>query len=223
VAAVLVLTVFKKSGYDPHIIPQEFVAGVSHPFFPLPAGQVLNYAVTQGEESYSLSVTATANTKLIMGVLCLGAHERRVDAGERSEDTWRWYAQDAKGDVWQFAWETKKYDRGGLTEERSWQAGLNGAKPGRVMPGRPQDYMEKEFQYDFVPAVSESRARVLALNQSVTVAGGSFSGCVKLKVFSTREPGKEEHMVFAPGIGLVLSESLPAGGRRQELTGTGSE
>jgi len=223
VAAVLVLTVFKKSGYNPHVIPEEFVDGIRNPYFPLVTGQVRNYAVGGGEEGATLSVTSTVNSKMIMGVLCLGFHDRGIAAQGRTEDTWRWYAQDEDGNVWYFARETKKYDYADLSEEWSWQAGKGGAKPGKAMVGRPQDFVNKEFQLDFVPGVSEHKAQVLGFNETVTVPFGTFSNCVKLKVYSDLEVGKEEHQYFAPGIGLVLSESVPPGGRRLELVSIGSE
>jgi hypothetical protein len=225
VAAVLVLTVFKKSGYNPHIIPLDFVSGISNLYFPHTAGQVMNYTVSEGENSSTLSVTSTVNSKMIMGVLCLGVHERGrgITAVEKTEDTWRWYAQDRDGNVWYFARETKKYDYAVVTEDWSWQAGLNGAKPGKVMVGRPQDTVNKEYQLDFVPGVSLDKAMVLGVNETVTVPFGTFSGCVKIKVFSDLDPGKVEFMYFAPGTGLVLSESQPAGSRRQELVGISSE
>jgi hypothetical protein len=225
VVAVLVLTVFKKSGYAPHIIPQEFVEGISHSYFPHKIGQVLNYSVSEGANLYSLSVTSTANSKMVMGVLCLGVHERGrgITAVGWTEDTWRWFAQDQDGNVWYFARETKKYDYEAVTEDWSWRAGTNGAKPGRVMVGRPQEYVNKEYQLDYVPGVSMTKAVVLGTNETVTVPFGTFSGCLKVKVFSDLETGSVEFMYFAPGTGLVLSEGMPKGGRRQQLVSISNE
>jgi len=71
VVAVLVLQVFKKTGYNPHIIPLEFVRGVDHPYFPLLPGQTRHYQTTQNEKSAEVTIAATGNTRLIMGVICL--------------------------------------------------------------------------------------------------------------------------------------------------------
>jgi len=223
VVAVLVLTVFKKSGYSPHVIPEEFVEGISNPYFPLVTGQVRNYAISGQGDAATLSVTSTANSKMILGILCLGFHDRGIAAEGQTEDTWRWYAQDEDGNVWYFASETKKYDYADLSEHWSWQAGTGGAKPGKAMVGRPQDFINKEFQVDFVPGVSEHKAMVLGLNETVTVPGGTFSGCLKIRVYSDLESGKEEHQYYAPGVGLILSESVPAGGRRMELVSIGNQ
>lgn len=223
VVAVLVLTVFRKTGYNPHIIPADFIQGVSNPYFPLVAGQTMNYAVTSGESSAALTVMATANTKLIMGVLCLGVQDRVVGDQRLFEDTWRWVAQDLHGNVWYFARETKKYDYDVVTEDWSWQAGVNGAKPGMIMVGKPLDNLNKEYREEYVPGVAEDKAQILSLNETVTVPYGTFSGCVKIKVYSDLEPGRVEYRYYASGIGLVLSETEPLGGRRVELVSIGSE
>lgn len=224
VVAVLALTVFKKNGYDPHIIPLDFVRGVSHPYFPLLPGQTRRYAVTNSPDGLYMTATATANTRLIMGVLCLGVQERVLNSERLFEDTWRWYAQDRDGNVWYFALETKKYDYDTVTEDWSWQAGIKGAKPGMVMAGRPQDYLAREYREEYVAGVAEDRAQVLSLNETVTVPYGTLSGCLKIKVYSDLEPLWAEYRYYASGIGLVLSETVPAeGGRRLELVSISSE
>ena len=149
--------------------------------------------------------------------------ERLVADLRLFEDTWRWYAQDQDGNVWHFARETKKYDYDVVSEDWSWQAGINGAKPGMVMVGHPADYLNKEYREEYVAGVEEDKAQVLSLNETVTVPYGTFSGCLKIKVYSDLEPGHSETRYYAPGIGLVLSETMPAGGRRVELVGIGDE
>lgn len=219
VVTILVLTVFKKAGYDPHIVPAEFVKAVNNKYFPIVPGRTLSYAVANGDNGDRMTVTDTADTKMVMGVLCLGVHERGLNSERLFGDTWRWYAQNQDGDVWFFAQETKKYDFDVVIEDWSWQAGTAGAKPGIVMPGRPQDYLNKQFQEEFVAGVIEDKAQVVSLNETVTVPYGTFAGCLKIKVFS----GRDEYRYYAQGIGLVLSETVAAGGRRVELVGIGNE
>ena len=222
VVAVLVLKVFKKDGYHPHVIPLDFVAGVSNPFFPLLAGQTRHYAVA-GEAGLEMTVKATVNTKSVMGILCLGVQDRVIVDQRFVEDTWRWYAQDRDGNVWYFARETKKYDYEVMTEDWSWQAGIKGAKPGMVMTGRPGDYLNKEYREELVAGVAEDRAQVLSLNETLTVPYGTLSGCLKIKVYSDLEPLRTEYRYYASGIGLVLSETVPAGGQGVELGSINNE
>jgi hypothetical protein len=217
VAAVLVLTVFRESGYAPHIIPLEFVSDVSQPLFPLPPGRTLNYVVSHGEKKGTLTVSATASTRLIMGILCRGVQERTIADQRLTEDTWRWYAQHEDGSVWYFASETKLYDYADVSGEWSWQAGQGNAKPGRVMPGRPATLLNQEYWQAFAPGTLEEKAVVVGLNESVSVPIGEFSGCLKIKVTSSREPGAFEYRYYARGIGLVLCDSGLLGGRRIAL------
>ncbi len=217
VVAVLVLTVFKKNGYNPHIVPPEFVQKVDNVFFPLTARRILIYTDTAGASIATRTVSTTVQTKLIMGVLCLGVQEREIASDKLTEDTWRWYAQDRDGNVWYFAGETKKYNNDVVTEDWSWQAGVNGAKPGKVMLGKPQDFLNQEYWQAYAPGKDEEKAQVLSVNETVTVPCGTYSGCVKVKVFSGIGSGSVATRYYAPGIGLVLSESVQEGGRRIEL------
>jgi len=221
VVAVLVLKVFKKDGYHPHVIPLDFVAGVSNPHFPLLAGQTRHYAVA-GEAGLEMTVKATANTKSVMGILCLGVQDRVIVDQRFVEDTWRWYAQDRDGNVWYFARETKKYDYEVMTEDWSWLAGSEGAKPGMVMVGHPADHLNKEYRLEYAPGVEEEKALLIGLTETVTVPYGTFSNCLKIKVYSDLVPGRFEFRYYASGIGLVLSETMP-GNRRLELAGISSD
>ncbi len=52
------------------------------------------------------------------------------------EDTYDWYAQDTDGNVWYLGEDVKDYEDGKVVStEGSWEAGVDGALPGIVMPG----------------------------------------------------------------------------------------
>lgn len=49
-----------------------------------------------------------------------------------------WFAQDADGNVWYLGEESTEYEDGeGVSTEGSWEAGVDGALPGIVMPAEP--------------------------------------------------------------------------------------
>lgn len=217
VVAVLVLTVFRGKGYNPHIIPLEFVEQVDQPLFPLPVGRSMTYVVESAAGTEALTVEATAETRLIMGILCRGVHERVIADGRLSRDSWRWYAQHEDGSVWFFAGETKEYDYAETIADWSWQAGLDGAKPGVALPADAAQRLGREYWQAYAPGTLEEKAVVVGLSESASVPLGAFSGCLKIKVTSSREPGTFEYRYYAPQVGLVLCEPGRLGGRRIAL------
>lgn len=219
VVAILVLTVFKKKGYEPHIVANDFVAAVNHPFLPLVPGRTLDYIVTTEGKTSSLAILETTETRMIMGILCQGVHERLIADERLGEDTWRWHAQDRSGNVWYFARETKTYDYADVTGEWSWQAGVDDAKPGQVLPADPGKSLNKEYWQAFAPGTLEEKGMVVGLDETITVPAGTFGHCLKVRVTSSREPGVVEYRYYASGIGLVLSETGTTAGRRVELAG----
>ena len=50
------------------------------------------------------------------------------------EDTDDWYAQDRDGNVWYFGEATTSFEGGSPSTKGSWEAGVDGALPGIVMP-----------------------------------------------------------------------------------------
>ena len=78
--------------------------------------------------------------KVIEGVTCVVVHDSLYLRGKLAEKTIDWYAQDRRGNVWYFGEATEELDcRGRVTStEGSWQAGVDGAKPGIFMPAHPR-------------------------------------------------------------------------------------
>jgi hypothetical protein len=60
------------------------------------------------------------------------------DHGELIENTFDWYAQDVCGNVRYMGEKTREYENGQVVStEGSWEAGVDGAYAGIVMPGDP--------------------------------------------------------------------------------------
>src|SRR5262249_15593318 len=96
----------------------------------------------------------------------------------------------------------------------SWTGGVDGAKPGIIMEAHPavDDFYRQEFSL----GTAEDVARVLSLNETVTVPAGTFDHCLKTRDTSTLEPDIVELKFYAPGVGNVL-EIDPSTGERLEL------
>ena len=197
--------------YNPVIDPADFVAGVTNPYFPLEPGTTFHYA----SQSEDIDVTVTHDTKTILGVVCTVVHDVVREDGEITEDTFDWYAQDRDGNVWYFGEDTKAFDNGHVSTEGSWEAGVDGAKPGIAVEGQPQ--VGDAYRQEYYAGVAEDRGEVLSLTESVQVAYGSFDNCLKTKDFTDLEPDVVEHKVFCPGIGQVLTLTVQGGNDREEL------
>jgi hypothetical protein len=199
--------------YDPVIDPASFVATVDNPWFPLIPGTVFTYQVPGTTQT--VVTTVTSETKVILGVTCTVVHDVESEDGEVVEDTYDWYAQDTKGNVWYFGEDTRELEGGEVVStEGSWEAGKDGAKPGIVMQGMPQ--VGQVYQQEYYACEAEDKGEVLALDASVTVPHGSFTGCLKTHDFTPLEPDVNEEKYYCPGVGHVLAVDVTTG-EREEL------
>ena len=197
--------------YDPAIDPADFVAAVTNPYFPLEPGTTFHYE-SQSEE---IAVTVTHETKTIIGVACTVVHDVVMEDGEITEDTFDWYAQDRAGNVWYFGEDTTAFENGQPDKEGSWEAGVDGAKPGIAVEGVPR--IGDKYRQEFYRGVAEDRGEVLSLTESVQVAYGTFENCLKTKDYTDLAPDVVENKVFCPGVGQVLALTVEGGNDREEL------
>ncbi|MBU0512175.1 MAG: hypothetical protein KJ638_10825 [Chloroflexi bacterium] len=209
------------SNYDPTIDLANFIGAVDNPYFPLVPGTRFVYQTTTDEGIEEVSVSVTHSTKVILGVTCVVVHDVATMNGETLEDTWDWYAQDKDGSVWYFGEDTKKYEDGSIITEGSWEAGVNGAKPGIVIKARPE--IGDKYRQEYLAGEAEDMAEVLGVDESVTVPYGSFSHCIQTKDWSALEPDIVENKYFAPGAGQVLAEVVKGGSEREVLVSVTTE
>lgn len=194
-----------RGGYDPHIDPANFVAAVDNPYFPLVPGTTFKLLEKQGRRVSENTIAVTFDTKVITGVTCTVVRDQVMENGVMKEDTYDWYAQDKEGNVWYFGEDTKEvHDHGRLSTEGSWQAGVNGAQPGIMMPGHPAP--GKPYRQEYGKGVAEDMGQIVAVNDSVSVPYGRFTDCVRTREWSLLEAGTERKW-YARGIGIVRTES----------------
>jgi hypothetical protein len=197
--------------YDPSIDPADFSSGAANPLWPLVPGTQYVYEGS-GER---VEVTVTSETRQILGVTCIVVHDVVTVDGEVTEDTYDWYAPDNAGNVWYFGEDTKEYEGGRVVStEGSWEAGIDGAKPGIVMHATPPA-IGSPYRQEYYACQAEDMAEVVGLSQSVTVPYGNFNDCLQTREFTPLEPDVNEHKYYAPGVGLVLEVSIGSGDRTE--------
>jgi hypothetical protein len=138
-------------------------------------------------------------------VTCVVVHDVLRRDGTVIEDTYDWYAQDDLGNVWYFGEDTKEFGaKGEVSTAGSWQAGVNGAQPGIVMPARPA--VGPAYRQEYLAGQAEDMGQIFAVGDTVSVPYGSFTGCLRTREWSLLESGREIKW-YAKGVGLVKSRS----------------
>jgi hypothetical protein len=203
------------AGEPVHLDPAAFTSNVDHPYWPMRPGSRWVYRQTDADGSRRIEVTVTDRTRTVMGVEARVVHDVATEDGEVAEDTYDWYAQDADGNVWYLGEDTRQLEDGKVTStEGSWQAGVDGAQPGILLPARPRPGMAYRQEY---AAGARDTAAVLSLHQRAKVPSGLFDHVLVTKEFSPLEPKLLKHDFFALGVGPVLSLTVTGGSDREEL------
>ena len=184
------------NAYSPHINPSEFTTKVDNEYFPMEPGTTFLYE--GGTEHGEMSVTH--DTKKVMGVECVVVDDRAWESDKLIEKTYDWFAQDKEGNVWYFGEDTKEYDNGEVVSTKgSWEAGVDGAKPGIIMPADPK--VGHSYHQEYYPGEAMDMARVLSFDASVTVPYGSFDHVLETREWTPLQPGFSEKKYYVRGVG----------------------
>jgi hypothetical protein len=206
-----------QGGEQVELDPADFTSEIDNPWMPLRVGARWVYRETDGEGGeQKVEVTVLDEAREVMGIEVRVVHDVVTEAGEPVEDTFDWYAQDADGNVWYLGEETKEFENGKVaTTAGSWEAGVDGAQPGILVPAEPEDGMT--YRQEHYAGEAEDAAEVLSLDERVEVTFGSFDGVLMTKDFTPLEPEILEHKFYARGVGMVLALAISGGSDREEL------
>lgn len=195
--------------------PAEFGPTIDNPWLPYQAGARWVYLST-GEDDTRIVTTVTAQTKVVQGVTCVVVHdvESTLD-GKVLEDTYDWYAQDDDGNVWYFGEDTTAYDEGAPTREGSWEAGVDGAQAGIIMPADPR--VGDTYQQEYWAGEAEDRGEVLETDGSHESVDPKYGDLVVTADTTPLEPDLVEHKYYARGVGVVREETVEGGDEEVRL------
>ena len=205
----------KSAGYAPRVVRADFTTRVDNRYFPLDPGTTFIYRGNTEDGTEGDTVRVTRDTRTVMGVECVVVDDRVTEDGQLAEQTYDWYAQDAKGNVWYFGEESKEYANGKVkTTEGSWEAGKDGAEPGIIMPADPK--VGKSYRQEYYEGEAEDMARPLELDGAVEVPYGSYNNVLVTEEWTPLENKVAEHKFYAPGVGNV--KEVATRGPRETLT-----
>lgn len=201
--------------------PADFTADVTNPWFPLAPGTRWTYReTTEDGEVVDVVVTATSETRTIAnGVVARVVRDTVSLDGEVIEDTLDWYAQDADGTVWYLGEDTAELEGGEITtREGSFEAGVDGAQAGVIMPAEPVVGMA--YRQEYLEGEAEDHGEVVATGGSASVPAGSYEDVLQTDDTTPLEPDVLEHKHYAQGVGLVLTVDDGTGTREELLSVT---
>ena len=206
-------------GSEPVTLDPAQFAGVAidNPFWPMAKGSTWIYRETDADGAeLRVEVTVTNETKEILGITATVVHDVLTEDGEVVEDTFDWYAQDATGNLWYLGEDTKEFEAGKVVStEGSWEAGVDGAQPGILLPAAPEVGMA--YRQEYYAGHAEDSAEILSLNEHADVAAGSYDGLLQTKEVTALEPDVVEQKFYARGVGEVQAVQVSGGTSREEL------
>jgi hypothetical protein len=204
--------------YSPTIEPSAFTTKVDNPYFPLTPGTRTIYEAATEDGLQRTITEVTRDTKKVMGVETVVVHDTVSIDNEPSEDTLDWYAQDRDGNVWYFGEATKEFKDGSVSTAGSFEAGVNGALPGMIMPAHPR--VGDKYRQEFAKGVAEDTGEVLSLTGSeTTTLTGPVKDLLVTKDSDLLDPtGPGENKYYARGIGLILTVQTTGAPERDQAT-----
>jgi hypothetical protein len=198
--------------------PADFTADISNRYWPMEPGTRWTYREIDEEgKELEVVVTATSETKEIAnGVTARIVRDTVTEDGQLIEDTFDWYAQDAAGNIWYLGEDTAEFKSGKITTRAgSFEAGVDGAQPGIIMPADPADGMR--YRQEYYEGEAEDNGEVLSLDEQAETPYGHFPEALLTKDSITIEPKVLEYKLYAPDVGPVLTLGVSGGAGREEL------
>jgi hypothetical protein len=196
--------------------------GTQNPYFSLRPGYQL---VIEGEEEddgetvlIRAEITVLRETQRITFQAPSGAmvslrtrvvEERESEDGELVEVSRNFFAICREtGDVFYFGEDVDDYEDGEIvSHEGEWRAGVDGAQPGIIMPGR--FLLGSKYFQEIAPDVAMDRGRNVDMGIEIETPAGTFDGCVAVLDSTALDPEADGDLkIYCPGIGIVMDEVL---------------
>jgi hypothetical protein len=199
------------------IDPADFTSPAPNAYFPLVPGTVSRFRGEEDGERFRERVVVTDRTREVAGVTTTVVVDVLKVDGLLAERTQDWYAAANDGTVWYFGEDTAEYDEAGhvISTEGSWEAGVDGAVAGIIMPADPRP--TDAYRQELFPGHAEDQAWIVQRHTTVTVPYGRLDHVVRTLEWSRLEPGVVGVKFYAPGLGIVRERALSGGVEILEL------
>jgi hypothetical protein len=198
--------------------PADFTTRIDNPWLPMLPGSRWTTRETdpQGGRQHGVVKVTRRTRKVANGITARVVSDIVTEHGRLAEKTHDWYAQDKAGNVWYLGERTASYRRGKpVSTEGSWEAGVDGAQPGVVMPAAPTAGLT--YRQEYYAGHAEDNAAIVSVDEQAGVPFGHFSHVLMTKETTPLEPRTVEFKFYARGVGPVLAIAVSGESDREEL------
>ncbi|MBM7503827.1 hypothetical protein ACFPER_10100 [Agromyces aurantiacus] len=207
-----------QGGEPVELDPADFTADIDHPYWPMTPGTQWEYRELDADGTdFRVVVTATTATRRIAnGVTARVVRDTVYSGDEVVEDTFDWYAQDADGTVWYLGEDTAEFEDGEIAStEGSFEAGVDGAQPGVLLPADPQP--GQVYRQEYLKGEAEDAGEVLRLGERAEAPYGASDDVLVTRDTDALEPDVVEYKFYARDLGPLLAVDIAGGAGREEL------
>ena len=202
--------------YAPVVDPANFVEVIDNPYLPYATGSRWVYAGQSEGEVERIEVEVLDDTRDVLGITATVVRDTVYVDGEMVEDTYDWFAQDADGNVWYLGEDTREFEDGvAVNASGAWEAGIDGALPGIVMPADPQ--VGDAFRQEFYPGEAEDMGEITEVGVARSIGLGDFDDVVVMTHWTPLETAVVEEKWYARGVGTIYEEAVAGGDEVVEL------
>jgi hypothetical protein len=198
--------------------PGDFTIDITNRWWPMAVGDRWVFEETDADGSVQrVEVTVLDETYTVaLGVAARVVHDLVTADGVVVEDTLDWYAQDADGNIWYLGEKTAEYEDGRLVStEGSWEAGVDGARPGIAVPADPEP--GTGYRQEYLADEAEDEAVVLSVSEQVEGPTGRYTDALLTRDSTPLEPEISELKFYAPDVGPVMALQVSGGTSREVL------
>jgi hypothetical protein len=178
--------------------PADFSVEITNPYWPMDVGDRWVFEEIDGEGGVQrVEVTVLDETRTVAaGIEARVVHDLVTQAGSTAE-----------------------YENGKIVSTAgSWEAGLDGAQAGIVIPAEPEAGLA--YRQEYLAGEAEDEALVLSVAEQVEAPTGTYTGALLTRDTTPLQPEISELKFYAPGVGPVLILQTSGGAAREALVET---
>ncbi|MBI2212811.1 MAG: hypothetical protein HYU52_04120 [Acidobacteria bacterium] len=184
----------------------------ANPYLPLTPGLGLRLVGDSEDDGeiveVEVQITVLGDTRMVDGVTTRVVEEREFEDGELIEVSRNFMASCREtGAVWYFGEEVDIYEDGEVvSHDGAWFAGVDGAKPGILMPGTP--LIGARYYQELAPGIAEDRGEIVGFEDEAFVEAGTFEDVLVVVDTNALSPEDADEKLYARGVGLIKDEDI---------------